>query len=65
MADRTRKPVRPDAPNIHTEHQEEGDAAAPRDVLDRDPKRDPQSGGTIPDDYDPERFRPERVNRSR
>ena len=41
-------------PNVSTEHQNEGDARRPRDILDRDEaKRDPQSGGTIPDDYDP------------
>jgi hypothetical protein len=42
-------------PNISTEHQNEGDARRPRDVLDRDDaKRDPESGSTIPDDYDPQ-----------
>ncbi len=51
--------TRPDAPNISTEHQEEGDAARPSDTLDRTPKRDPLSGQTIPDDYDPARGRPE------
>ena len=41
-------------PNVSTEHQKEGDARRPRDVLDRDDvKRDPDSGNTIPDDYDP------------
>jgi hypothetical protein len=40
-------------PNISTEFQEEGGARHPRDVLDRDPKRD-RAGGTIPDNYNPE-----------
>jgi hypothetical protein len=41
-------------PNISTEHQKDGDARRPRDVLDRDDaKRDPQSGAPIPTDYDP------------
>lgn len=48
-------------PNISTEHQDEGDARRPRDVLDRDDaKRDPESGLTIPDDYDPAQDRQER-----
>ena len=42
-------------PNISTEHQKDGDARRPRDVLDRtNVKRDPESGNPIPDDYDPE-----------
>lgn len=50
------------SPNISTEHQNEGDARRPRDVLDRDDaKRDPVSGATIPDDYDPEAQRQERA----
>lgn len=62
MTDRSRRrPTRPDAPNIHTEHQKEGDATRPRDVLDRTPRRDPQSGATIPDDYEPENFDPENM----
>jgi len=41
-------------PNISTEHQAEGDARRPRDVLDKDDvKRDPESGVTIPRDVDP------------
>lgn len=61
MTERTeRGPIRPDAPTVSTEHQEQGDAARPRDVLDREPKRDPESGQTIPDDYDPKRSGPAR-----
>lgn len=40
-------------PNISTENQPEGAARRPSDTLDREPKRDPHSGGAIPDDYDP------------
>ena len=40
-------------PNLSTEHQDEGDARRPRDTLDREPKRDPASGATIPSDYNP------------
>lgn len=40
-------------PNLSTAHQPVGGAQHPRDTLDRDSKRDPLSGGTIPDDYDP------------
>jgi len=43
-----------DRPNISTENQPEGAARRPSDTLDREPKRDPESGGSIPDDYDPE-----------
>ena len=43
-----------DRPNISTEHQDEGDARRPRDTLDREPKRDPVSGGTIPGNYNAE-----------
>lgn len=39
-------------PNLSTEHQAEGDARRPRDVLDRDANRASESGATIPDDYD-------------
>jgi hypothetical protein len=35
-------------------NQPEGAARRPRDTLDRDPKRDPHSGGSIPADYNPE-----------
>lgn len=42
------------SPNISTENQPEGAARFPSDTLDREPKRDPESGGTIPSDYDPE-----------
>ena len=35
-------------PNISTEHQPEGRARRPSDTLDREPERDPQSGGAIP-----------------
>jgi hypothetical protein len=41
-------------PNISTENQPEGAARRPSDTLDREPKRDPLSGGSIPDDYDPQ-----------
>ena len=41
-------------PNISTENQPEGAGRRPSDTLDREPKRDPQSGGSIPDDYDPD-----------
>lgn len=38
-------------PNLSTEHQKEGDARHPRDILDRDDvRRDPESGAPIPDD---------------
>lgn len=53
-----KKDIRPtraqDRPNVSTEHQDEGDARRPSDTLDREPNRDPQSGGTIPSDYNPE-----------
>jgi len=53
--DRERRvPTRADAPtNLSVENQPGGSARRPRDTLDRDPKRDPLSGGTIPTDYDP------------
>ncbi|WP_286749237.1 hypothetical protein [Sphingopyxis sp. SCN 67-31] len=41
-------------PNISTENQPEGAARRPSDTLDREPKRDPESGGSIPEDYNPE-----------
>lgn len=41
-------------PNISTENQPEGAARRPSDTLDREPKRDPISGGSIPADYNPE-----------
>lgn len=41
-------------PNISTENQPEGAARRPSDTLDREPKRDPESGGSIPADYNPE-----------
>jgi len=43
-----------DRPNISTENQPEGAARRPSDTLDREPKRDPHSGGSIPEDYDPD-----------
>ena len=43
-----------DEPNISARNQPEGVARRPRDTLDREPERDPISGGTIPSDYDPE-----------
>jgi len=42
-----------DRPNISTENQPEGAARRPSDTLDRKPKRDPVSGGSISDDYNP------------
>lgn len=42
------------APNISTENQPEGAARRPSDTLDREPDRDPLSGGAIPSNYDPE-----------
>lgn len=41
------------APNISTEHQPEGAARRPSDTLDREPVRDPVSGGAVPSNYDP------------
>ncbi len=41
-------------PNISTENQPEGAARRPSDTLNREPKRDPESGGSIPADYDPQ-----------
>ena len=41
-------------PNISTENQPEGAARRPSDTLDREPKHDPLSGGSIPDDYGPQ-----------
>lgn len=40
-------------PNISTENQPEGAARRPSDTLDREPDRDPISGGAIPSNYDP------------
>ncbi len=40
-------------PNISTENQPEGAARRPSDTLDREPKRDPDSGGSIPANYNP------------
>lgn len=40
-------------PNISTDHQPAGSARHPRATLDREPKRDPLSGGSIPSNYDP------------
>lgn len=42
-----------DHPNISTENQPEGAAGRPSDTLDREPKRDPESGGSIPENYNP------------
>lgn len=42
------------SPNISTENQPKGSARRPSDTLDRDPKRDPDSDGSIPADYNPE-----------
>lgn len=41
-------------PNISTENQPTGAARRPSDTLDREPKRDPLSGGSIPSNYDPQ-----------
>ena len=41
-------------PNISTDNQPEGAARRPSDTLDREPTRDPVSGGTIPSDYNPD-----------
>lgn len=40
--------------NISTANQPEGSAKRPRDTLDREPARDPESGGAIPSNYNPE-----------
>ncbi|MBB5986871.1 hypothetical protein [Sphingobium lignivorans] len=42
------------SPNISTENQPEGAARRPSDTLDREPRRDPVSGGAIPSNYNPE-----------
>jgi hypothetical protein len=42
------------APNRSTENQPSGSGRRPRDTLDREPKRDPHSGGSIPAGYDPD-----------
>lgn len=41
-------------PNISTENQPVGAARRPSDTLDREPTRDPVSGGTISSDYNPD-----------
>lgn len=41
-------------PNISTENQPQGAARRPSDTLDREPKRDPASGGAIPTNYNPD-----------
>lgn len=41
-------------PNISTENQPEGSARRPSDTLDREPDRDPLSGGAIPSNYNPQ-----------
>jgi hypothetical protein len=56
MAERSERHVpteNADSPNISTENQPEGAARRPSDTLDREPKRDPYSGASIPDDYNP------------
>ncbi|MCW0199840.1 hypothetical protein [Sphingopyxis sp.] len=40
-------------PNVSTENQPEGSARRPSDTLDRLPARDSQSGGGIPENYNP------------
>lgn len=42
------------APNMSTENQPPGSARRPSDTLDREPTRDPRSGGAIPSNYNPE-----------
>jgi hypothetical protein len=57
MAERSKRNVPTEAtpnPNISTENQPEGAARRPSDTLNREPKRDPQSGGSIPADYNPQ-----------
>jgi len=57
MADRNERHVPSEnaaSPNISTENQPKGAARRPSDTLDREPKRDPISGASIPDDYNPE-----------
>ncbi|MGN6268515.1 MAG: hypothetical protein ACTHM0_01315 [Sphingomonas sp.] len=53
--DRERRvPTDTDQPtNLSVENQPSGSARRPRDTLDREPERDPKSGGTIPSDYNP------------
>ena len=41
-------------PNISTENQPQGAARRPSDTLDREPARDPVSGGAVSSDYNPE-----------
>ena len=41
-------------PNTSTENQPEGSGRRPSDTLDREPKKDPHSGASIPDNYNPE-----------
>jgi hypothetical protein len=41
-------------PNISTENQPPGAGRRPSDTLDREPERDPSSGGAIPSNYNPE-----------
>ncbi len=41
-------------PNISTENQPQGAARRPSDTLDREPTRDPVSGGAVSSDYNPE-----------
>lgn len=41
-------------PNISTENQPDGSARRPSDTLDREPRRDPESGGAIPANYNPQ-----------
>ncbi|EQB06155.1 hypothetical protein [Sphingobium baderi] len=51
--DRPRPTKRTRDPNISTENQPEGAARQPSDTLDREPARDPLSGGAVPSNYDP------------
>lgn len=41
-------------PNLSTENQPDGAGRRPSDTLDREPKRDPLSGGSIPSNYNPD-----------
>jgi hypothetical protein len=50
-------------PNVSTENQPEGSARRPSDTLDREPDRDPESGGSIPGESGT-RVGPEETTRS-
>jgi hypothetical protein len=50
-------------PNLSTENQPEGAGRRPSDTLDREPKRDPLSGGSIPSNYNPDTMTDRRRDR--